>query len=192
MNETANILNNADEKSLIIMDEIGRGTSTYDGLSIAWAVIEYIYNKKYIGSKTLFATHYHELTQLAQEKGIKNYNVLVREWNDKVIFLRKVVPGAADKSYGIHVAQLAGLPEQVIKRAKQILSELESDKIHNKILSQTFENNDKQLPLFQISLINPVESEILKQLKEIDLNKITPIEALNILSILIEKLKNLS
>jgi len=192
MNETANILNNADEKSLIIMDEIGRGTSTYDGLSIAWAVIEYIYNKKYIGSKTLFATHYHELTQLSQEKGIKNYNVLVREWNDKVIFLRKVVPGAADKSYGIHVAQLAGLPEQVIKRAKQILSELESDKIHNKILSQTFENNDKQLSLFQISLINPLESEILKHLKEIDLNKITPIEALNILSNLIEKLKNLS
>lgn len=191
MNETANILNNATNKSLIIMDEIGRGTSTYDGLSIAWAVIEYIYNKKNIGCKTLFATHYHELTQLGLKKGIKNYNVLVREWGDKVIFLRKVVPGSADKSYGIQVAQLAGLPQEVIKRAKQILYELESDKTKDKILSQSVEKDDGQLSLFKVSFINPVEAEILNELKEIDLNKITPLDALNILSRIVEKIKKI-
>jgi len=190
MNETANILNNATQRSLIIMDEIGRGTSTYDGLSIAWAVIEYIYNKSYIGAKTLFATHYHELTQLGRKKGIKNYNILVREWGDKVIFLRKVAPGAADKSYGIQVAQLAGLPKRVIERAKQILYELEADKTKELIVSQSSmpEDEQDQLNLFTISMINPVESEILQELKSIDLNKITPLDALNILSEIAKKL----
>ncbi len=192
MNETANILNNSTEKSLIIMDEIGRGTSTYDGLSIAWAVIEYIYSKRYIGAKTLFATHYHELTQLGQKKGIKNYNILVREWGDKVIFLRKVAEGSADKSYGIQVAQLAGLPKEVIDRAKQILTDLEMDNTREIISSKSniVGEEDKQLGLFTVNMISPVEAEILKRLKAVDLNKITPIEALNILSEIVKSFEN--
>ncbi len=182
MNETANILNNATDKSLIIMDEIGRGTSTYDGLSIAWSVVEYINNT--IKAKTLFATHYHELTQLGSVKGIKNYNILVREWGDKVIFLRKIEPGAADKSYGIQVAQLAGIPKDVILRAKEILTDLEEDSVENVILSQSAlqKNDEDQLNLFSMKLINPVEAEINKLLKDVDINNLTPIEALQILS----------
>jgi DNA mismatch repair protein MutS len=125
MNETANIVNNATERSLVILDEIGRGTSTFDGLSIAWSVAEFLHDK--IKARTLFATHYHELTKLASErKGVANYNVAVREWNDQIIFLRKIVPGGADKSYGIQVARLAGLPKEILDRAKDILSHLEN------------------------------------------------------------------
>jgi DNA mismatch repair protein MutS len=124
MNETANIVNNATERSLVILDEIGRGTSTFDGLSIAWSVAEFLHDK--IKARTLFATHYHELTKLAEErKGVCNYNVAVREWNEQIIFLRKIVPGGADKSYGIQVARLAGLPKEILERAKDILSHLE-------------------------------------------------------------------
>ena len=130
MLETANILNNATAKSLIILDEIGRGTSTFDGLSIAWSVAEYILDNPSCRARTQFATHYHELTELAMvRKGVKNYNVAVREYGDQIIFLRQIVPGAADKSYGIHVAKLAGLPDQVIKRAKEILTNLEENAI---------------------------------------------------------------
>src|SRR3989442_1911705 len=125
MNETANIVNNASERSLVILDEIGRGTSTFDGLSIAWSVAEFLHDK--IKSRTLFATHYHELTKLAAErKGVWNFNVAVREWNEQIIFLRKIVPGGADKSYGIQVARLAGLPKEILDRAKEILSHLEN------------------------------------------------------------------
>jgi DNA mismatch repair protein MutS len=124
MNETSNIVNNATERSLVILDEIGRGTSTFDGLSIAWSVAEFLHDK--IKARTLFATHYHELTKLAGErKGVCNFNVAVREWNDQIIFLRKIVPGGADKSYGIQVARLAGLPKEILDRAKDILSHLE-------------------------------------------------------------------
>jgi DNA mismatch repair protein MutS len=124
MNETANIVNNATERSLVILDEIGRGTSTFDGLSIAWSVAEFLHDK--IKARTLFATHYHELTKLAEErKGVANFNVAVREWNEQIIFLRKIVPGGADKSYGIHVARLAGVPKEILDRAKDILSHLE-------------------------------------------------------------------
>jgi DNA mismatch repair protein MutS len=124
MNETSNIVNNATERSLVILDEIGRGTSTFDGLSIAWSVAEFLHDK--IRARTLFATHYHELTKLAGErKGVCNFNVAVREWNDQIIFLRKIVPGGADKSYGIQVARLAGLPKEILDRAKEILSHLE-------------------------------------------------------------------
>jgi DNA mismatch repair protein MutS len=124
MNETANILNNATSKSLIILDEIGRGTSTFDGLSIAWSVAEFLHNE--VKAKTLFATHYHELTELAATcPGVKNYNVAVREWSDQIIFIRKIVEGGTDKSYGIHVARLAGLPRPVIERAKEVLRNLE-------------------------------------------------------------------
>ncbi|HBM16999.1 MAG TPA: DNA mismatch repair protein MutS [Lentisphaeria bacterium] len=130
MVETANILNNATSKSLVILDEIGRGTSTFDGLSIAWSVAEYIHNSPHARAKTLFATHYHELTELAMTcSGVKNYNVAVKEYGDKVIFLRQIIPGAADKSYGIYVAKLAGLPEKVISRAKEILENLENNAV---------------------------------------------------------------
>jgi DNA mismatch repair protein MutS len=125
MNETSNIVNNATERSLVILDEIGRGTSTFDGLSIAWSVAEFLHDK--IKARTLFATHYHELTKLAEERGgVCNFNVAVREWNDQIIFLRKIVPGGADKSYGIQVARLAGLPKEILDRAKDILSHLET------------------------------------------------------------------
>ena len=190
MIETANILNNATEKSLIIMDEIGRGTSTYDGLSIAWAIIEYIFEKAKIGAKTLFATHYHELTQLGEKKGINNYNILVREWNDEIVFLRKVEKGSADKSYGIQVAGLAGIPKEVIERAKEILMDLEADNIKDIIISQSKlkDENSEQMGLFQVNMINPYEADIINILKDVDLNKLTPIEALNVLNSIKEKL----
>jgi len=129
MNETANIANNATERSLVILDEIGRGTSTFDGLSIAWSVAEYLHNK--VKARTLFATHYHELTELEMTcTGVKNFNVAVREWNDQIIFLRKIVRGGADKSYGIQVARLAGLPPEIISRAKEILNNLEAAELN--------------------------------------------------------------
>jgi DNA mismatch repair protein MutS len=150
MNETALILNNATEKSLIILDEVGRGTSTLDGLSIARAVAENIHNK--IGARTLFATHYHELTELARDlPRAVNYNVAVREWGDEVVFLHKIEPGETDKSYGIHVARLAGVPEDVIDRAKDILQGLETKVLDSS--AETEESEDKgqtQLPLFKI------------------------------------------
>jgi DNA mismatch repair protein MutS len=124
MNETSNIVNNAADRSLVILDEIGRGTSTFDGLSIAWSVAEYLHDK--IKARTLFATHYHELTKLAEDRpGVCNFYVAVREWNEQIIFLRKIVPGGADKSYGIQVARLAGLPREILDRAKEILAHLE-------------------------------------------------------------------
>ena len=126
MQETANILNNATPKSLVVLDEIGRGTSTFDGISIAWAVAEYLHNQPGVKAKTLFATHYHELTDLALTMpGVRNYNVVVKESGDRIVFLRKIVEGAADQSYGIQVAKLAGLPESVIRRANEILANLE-------------------------------------------------------------------
>src|SRR5204862_6226896 len=124
-NETANIITNASERSLVILDEIGRGTSTFDGLSIAWSVAEFLYDR--IKARSLFATHYHELIKLAEDReGVCNLNVAVREWNEQIIFLRKIIPGGADKSYGIQVARLAGLPKEILDRAKEILAHLES------------------------------------------------------------------
>jgi DNA mismatch repair protein MutS len=159
MNETANIVNNATDRSLVILDEIGRGTSTFDGLSIAWSVAEYLHD--IIRARTLFATHYHEMTELSVVcSGVKNYNVAVREWNDQIIFLRKIQPGAADKSYGIQVARLAGLPKEIIDRAKEILANLEASELNAqgkprlaeaKILRQRSrrkEDNRPQLNLF--------------------------------------------
>jgi len=128
MSETANILNNATTRSLVILDEIGRGTSTFDGLSLAWSIVEHLHNA--VGAKALFATHYHELTELAGRlPRVKNFNVAVREWNEQIIFLRKIVEGAADKSYGIQVARLAGVPREVVSRAKEILSNLEQSEL---------------------------------------------------------------
>jgi DNA mismatch repair protein MutS len=128
MSETANILNNATPRSLVILDEIGRGTSTFDGLSLAWSIVEHLHNQ--VGAKTLFATHYHELTELAGRlPRVKNFNVAVREWNDQIIFLRKIVAGGTDKSYGIQVARLAGVPKPVLERAKEILRNLEESEL---------------------------------------------------------------
>jgi DNA mismatch repair protein MutS len=171
MIEAANILHHATARSLLILDEIGRGTSTYDGVSIAWAVIEYIHNHPQLRAKTLFATHYHELTQLADLlPGVRNYNVAVSEADGKVVFLHKIVPGGADRSYGIHVAQLAGLPKPVIARATEIMAELEKTSGRAVKISP---HAAQQAALF------PETSPLLDELKEIDVNALSPIEALN-------------
>ncbi len=170
MLETANILHHATDRSLLILDEIGRGTSTYDGISIAWAVVEYIHNHPRLRAKTLYATHYHELTDLAQFlPRVRNYNVAVAEEGDQVIFLRRVVPGGMDKSYGIHVAQLAGLPRAVIHRAQEILEELEEGDLRSPMRAP----KAKQLPLLSL------EHPLLEELKSLDVDSLSPIEALN-------------
>jgi len=171
MIEAANILHHATSRSLLILDEIGRGTSTYDGLSIAWGIIEFIHNHPHLRAKTLFATHYHELTQLAELlPGVRNYNVAVSESDNKVVFLHKIVPGGADKSYGIHVAQLAGLPSPVIQRANEIMAELEKSSGRAMRINP---HAAQQASLF------PETSPLLDDLKEIDINSLSPIEALN-------------
>ena len=172
MTETANILNNATPRSLIILDEIGRGTSTYDGLSIARAVVEYLHSQPRIGAKTLFATHYHELTELASFlPRVKNFNVAVAEEGGRVIFLRRILPGGTDKSYGIHVAQLAGLPRPVLQRAQQILSELEGER-------RPTSRKRRESPATQLPLLPP-KLPILEELEKLDLDSMTPLEALN-------------
>ena len=171
MIEAATILHHATSRSLLILDEIGRGTSTYDGVSIAWAVIEYIHNHPHLRAKTLFATHYHELTQLAELlPGVRNYNVAVSEADGKVVFLHKIVPGGADRSYGIHVAQLAGLPAPVIQRATEIMAELE------KTSGRAVKINPNAA---QQAMLFPESSPLLNELKELDVNSLSPIEALN-------------
>jgi DNA mismatch repair protein MutS len=171
MVETANILHNATERSLLILDEIGRGTSTYDGLSIAWAVVEYIHNHPKLRAKTLFATHYHELTQLADLlPGVRNYNVAVSEADGDVVFLHKIIEGGADRSYGIHVGQLAGLPAAVVGRAQEILAELEASSGRAvKLDGQAA----KQAALF------PETSPLLDELESLDTDALSPIDALN-------------
>jgi len=193
MAEAANILNNATSRSLIILDEIGRGTSTFDGVSIAWAVAEYIHNQKK-GSRTLFATHYHELTELSLIcKGVKNCNFAVREWGDQVMFLYKLQEGGCDKSFGIHVARLAGLPKEVIQRAKEILSNLELDSITQEGKPRFIK--DKGVEGFkevQLDFISSLEDEFIKELKRTDINNLTPVEALNFLNEIKKKLKEVN
>ena len=181
MNETANILNNATPNSLILLDEIGRGTSTYDGLSLAWAVTEYLHNHKDLQAKTLFATHYHELVSLAEQlpRAI-NLNVAVKEFGDRIIFLKKIIPGGSDKSYGVHVAEMAGLPQAIIQRAKEILL-LQS----NEDAGYKPEVNLDIKP--QRDLFSDREGALKKELSEIDVNEITPIDALSKLDELIKK-----
>ena len=201
MNEVANILRNATSKSLLILDEIGRGTSTYDGLSIAWAVIEHISNRKLLGARTLFATHYHELTELEGKiDNVNNYCIAVKERGDDIVFLHKIIKGGADKSYGIQVARLAGIPDMVIDRAKAIADELTDNDITDKI--QSIEVNQKsdrkakvkhydQVDLSQMSLFDTVKDEdVLKELQEIDISNLTPMDALNTLYKLQNQLKN--
>ena len=201
MNEVANILRNATPRSLLILDEIGRGTATYDGLSIAWAVIEHISNKKFLGAKTLFATHYHELTELEGKiDNVNNYCVAVREKGDDIVFLRKIVKGGADRSYGIQVARLAGLPAIVIDRAGEIMAQLNDSDITEKISSiEVKSGGGKAAPvkhyddvdLGQMSLFDTVTDEdVLKELKEIDISNLTPLDALNTLYRLQTELRN--
>jgi DNA mismatch repair protein MutS len=183
MEETANILNHATAQSLVIMDEIGRGTSTYDGLSIAWAVAEYLHDVRNRGVKTLFATHYHELTELSETKPrVKNFNIAVKEWNDQIIFLRKLVPGGTNRSYGIQVARLAGIPDAVISRAKMILDRIQDlaptgQSVHETAgRTENGGHNPVQLDLFQSA-----DREIIRHLSRIDINTTTPVEALEML-----------
>ncbi len=178
MNETANILHNATSRSLIILDEIGRGTSTFDGVSIAWAVAEFIHNRH--RARTLFATHYHELTELAMTlSGVKNFNIAVREWNDEVIFLRKIVEGGTDKSYGIQVARLAGLPTEVIERSKEVLENLERSEL-NEDGEPVIAHKEAAEPLIsQPDLFAGRPHSILKELQNLDIQNMTPLEALN-------------
>ncbi|MDD5795797.1 MAG: DNA mismatch repair protein MutS [Oscillospiraceae bacterium] len=188
MSEVAHIVKNATDKSLLILDEIGRGTSTFDGMSIARAVLEYVSDKKTLGAKTLFATHYHELTVMEKLlDGVKNYNIAVKKRGDDITFLRRIVPGGADDSYGIEVAKLAGIPNSIIKRAKQILKELETD--NKKDYSQELLNvpESKEQEDMQLSLIPSADSAITEKLKNTDINTLTPIEAMNLLY----ELKNL-
>ncbi len=202
MTEVANILRNATSKSLLILDEIGRGTSTFDGLSIAWAVVEYISDTKLLGAKTLFATHYHELTQLeGQIHNVNNYCIAVKEKGDEIVFLRKIVQGGADKSYGIQVANLAGVPELVIQRAKEIAEELSDEHITSRvseIASKEKEQKKKvkskkydEVDMAQMSLFDTVkDGDVIEELKNLDVGNLTPIDALNTIYRLQNKLKN--
>ena len=199
MTEVSNILKNATRNSLLILDEIGRGTSTFDGLSIAWAVIEYISNTKLLGAKTLFATHYHELTELEGKiDGVNNYCIAVKERNDTIVFLRKIVKGGADKSYGIAVAKLAGLPDSVIGRANELVEKLSDNDISASVRSIAADTPNKKIltkaddvDKGQMSLFDTVSDEdIINELKELDCNNMTPVEALNALCRLQSRLKN--
>jgi len=199
MIETSRILHYATNRSFIIMDEIGRGTSTYDGLSIAWAVLEHLLDESLVGAKVLFATHYHEITELGKNYGVVNYNATVKEWNNEVVFLRKIVPGCASQSYGVEVAKMAGIPEAIIERAKSILHGLETKygRYMPLLMAQEQDQNtsvrktpdaesDEKARARQLGLF-PSPYEILaEELKNVEIEKITPLEALNIL----DRLKN--
>ena len=201
MSEVANILRNATRNSLLILDEIGRGTSTFDGLSIAWAVIEHISNRKLLGAKTLFATHYHELTELeGKMNNVNNYCIAVKEKGDDIVFLRKIIKGGADKSYGIQVARLAGVPDMVIDRAKEIVEQLSDNDITEKVQSisrvdggapDRQQEHYDELDLEQISLFDTVtDADVLDELKNVEVSTMTPLDALNTLYRLQNKLKN--
>ncbi|MDD6147207.1 MAG: DNA mismatch repair protein MutS, partial [Oscillospiraceae bacterium] len=187
MNEVSTILKNAGKRSLIILDEVGRGTSTFDGMSIARAVLEYIADKKKIGAKTLFSTHYHELTELeGQIEGVNNYNISVKKRGDNITFLRRIVRGRADGSYGIEVAKLAGIPNSVVSRARVILRELESGSSGQSPMHTVFADEEPQQDL-QLSLGGTLDDEIIESIRNIDINTLTPIEALTTLHELIKK-----
>jgi DNA mismatch repair protein MutS len=178
MTETAAILHTATARSLILLDEVGRGTATYDGLAIAWAAIEYLHAR--VRAKTLFATHYFELTELAEQlSGVKNYHVSVKETGGNVVFLRKVEPGAADRSYGIEVAKLAGLPNEVVVRAREVLSEHES--AEHRMTEHLTPGAEPERPT-QLTIFTPLSQPVLEKLREVDLNRLTPLEALNLLA----------
>ncbi|MBA3901037.1 MAG: DNA mismatch repair protein MutS, partial [Bacteroidetes bacterium] len=179
MNETASILNNVSNKSLILLDEIGRGTSTYDGISIAWAIAEFLHEHPEARAKTLFATHYHELNDMAEKfHRIKNFNVSIKEINNKIIFLRKLVEGGSEHSFGIHVARMAGMPKRVIERATEILQRLEvsHSSSENKKEQKIKDDENYQLSFFQLD--DPVLQQIKEEIIKTDINTLTPVEAL--------------
>ncbi|MFB0926354.1 MAG: DNA mismatch repair protein MutS, partial [Vicingaceae bacterium] len=180
MNETASILNNLSDRSLILLDEIGRGTSTYDGISIAWSIAEYLHEHPNAKAKTLFATHYHELNDMTNSfKRIKNYNVSVKEIKNKIIFLRKLVKGGSNHSFGIHVAKMAGMPNKMINRANEVLKQLENSHVgtgSSKKVKTAIDVDDMQLSFFQLD--DPVLEQIKEELINIDINTLTPVEAL--------------
>jgi DNA mismatch repair protein MutS len=192
MEEAANILNNATPKSLVIMDEIGRGTSTYDGLSIAWAVVEYLHDLENVGVKTLFATHYHELVELSDVKArVRNFNIAVKEWNDKIIFLRKLIPGGTNRSYGIQVARLAGIPEVLVQRAKEILTRIEDHSPECQVGASLDPSAGGLRQPIQLDLFRSTENEVIAKLTRVDVNSTTPMAALALLQELQDKiLKN--
>ena len=188
MIETSSIMNNLTDRSLVLMDEIGRGTSTYDGISIAWSIVEYLHNQKTIRPKTLFATHYHELNQLEQKLDrVKNYNVSVEEINNEIIFLRKLVAGGSQHSFGINVAQIAGMPNKILIRAYEILKKLEKNKIRER-LDQKVLDSSNQLDL---NYNDPDFDKVKKALGEIDINNINPVQALVKLNEVIEIINTL-
>jgi DNA mismatch repair protein MutS len=188
MKETANILQYATRRSLILLDEVGRGTSTFDGISIAWAVAESLHDVAH-RPRTLFATHYHELTDLAQTKSrIQNYNFAVKEWRGDIIFLRNLIPGASSHSYGIHVARLAGLPRDVIDRAKEILTRLEGEGRDRDNLSRATDPSEPAEPV-QMALFASVDRRLREELRRIDVTGLTPMEAINLLHRLSEEAK---
>jgi len=186
MNEAADILNNLSTRSLVLFDELGRGTSTYDGISIAWAIVEYIHEHADMRPKTLFATHYHELNEMERSfKRIRNYNISVKELDNKMVFLRKLVPGGSEHSFGIHVAKMAGMPKSIVKRSNEILKQFESENrqegIAGKPVKQLAAGGEGyQLNFFQLD--DPVLSRIRDEIKNMDVNNLTPLEALNKLS----------
>jgi DNA mismatch repair protein MutS len=192
MTETAQILKNATSRSLVIIDEVGRGTSTFDGLSIAWAVAEHIHDLHQTGVRSLFATHYHQLTDLtATKNGVKNYNIAVKEWGEKIIFLRKIMEGGTSRSYGIEVARIAGVPREVIRRAKEILRNLEKgefDEIGMPRIACGAAGGKIINP--QMSLFVEKEDEVIAELKNIDITSMSPLEALNKLNELKNKIKD--
>jgi DNA mismatch repair protein MutS len=185
MTETAAILRNATTRSLIVLDEIGRGTSTFDGVSIAWAVAEHLHDTARCRARTLFATHYHELADLAVTRnGIRNFNIAVRQWNDQIIFLRKIVEGSASHSYGIQVARLAGLPSEVIDRAKEILANLEGGEFSDNGAPRIARHRkgEPSAPVPQMALFHDEEDLLRKRLMSVSINNLTPLEALNLLA----------
>jgi DNA mismatch repair protein MutS len=181
MNETANIMRHATPRSLVVLDEIGRGTSTYDGLSIAWAVAEALHDRDGKGVRTLFATHYHELTELVVTKPrVKNFNIAVREWNDQIIFLRKLVPGGTSRSYGIQVARIAGLPENVLSRAAEILHNLEGTELNGEgrpRIAERFPERDEN-DILQLNLFRSQDQQLIDWISRLDISNMTPLEAL--------------
>jgi DNA mismatch repair protein MutS len=179
MNEAASILNNLSDRSLILFDELGRGTSTYDGISIAWAIVEYIHEHSKVKAKTLFATHYHELNEMEQNfERVKNFNVSVKELNNKVIFLRKLTQGGSEHSFGIHVAKMAGMPKDIVNRAEQILIDLEQTRRKKDVVAES-KNNKENMQLSFFQLDDPVLLQIRDEIKHLDINNLTPVEALN-------------
>ena len=183
MNEAADILNNMTARSLVLFDELGRGTSTYDGISIAWAIVEYIHEHPNAKAKTLFATHYHELNEMERSfPRIKNYNVSVKEVGNKVIFLRKLVPGGSEHSFGIHVAKMAGMPKSIVNRANEILKQLEKENRQEGISGKSVKAVTAPVQGYQLSffqLDDPVLSQVRDEIRDLDVNNLTPIEALN-------------